>query len=126
MFIFIEIYYSLCYISCHNDLIAHWKKLLAENGDKLVGKWKASQSGTEIDCERSDTVNNAYMCTYNGYQAPVTWKRDFFIWDYGSTIGIITIESDKYTQRLTWNTGSVWRKNMGKFVLIYGGFGIIM
>ena len=88
----------------------------------MVGKWKATVSGTEIDCERSDTINNVYKCTFNGGQTPVTWQKDFFTWDYGSTIGIITIESDGYTQRMTWNTGSVWRKNVGKLELIYGGF----
>ena len=92
----------------------------------MVGKWKAvaDESGTEIDCERSDTINNGYMCTFNGYQAPVTWDADVFTWNYGSVTGTITIESDGYTPRMTWSTGSVWRKNVGKFKWIYDGFGV--
>ena len=106
-----------------------FKKYLGENGDKLVGKWKAIVSGTEIDCERSDTINNGYTCTFNGYQAPVTWDAganvDFFIWNYGSVTGFITIESDGYTPRMTWSTGSVWRKKVGKLKSIYDGFGVL-
>jgi len=86
-----------------------------ENGDKLVGKWKATVgplSGTEIDCERSDTINNGYMCTFNGYQVPVTWEADVFTWNYGSTTGTITVESDGVTPRMAWSTGSVWRKKV--------------
>ena len=106
-------------ILCNYELLPDFsKQLLGENGDKLVGKWKATVSGTEIDCERSDTINNGYMCTFKGYQVPVTWESDVFTWNYGSVTGTITIESDGYTQRMTWNAGWVWRKNVGKFELI--------
>ena len=100
------------------------EKILGENGDKLVGKWKSIESGKEIDCERNDTIKNVYMCTFNSGQAPVTWEDDIFTFNYGSITGNMTIESDGYTQRITWSTGYVWRNNVGKFELIYEGFGI--
>ena len=90
----------------------------------MVGKWTAIVSGTEIDCERSDSINNGYMCTFKSYQVPVTWEADVFTWNYGSVTGTITIEGDGYTPRMTWSTGSVWRKNVGKFRWIYDGFGV--
>ena len=84
-----------------------------ENGDKLEGEWIATVSGTRIDCEKSDTMNNGYICAFNGYRAPVRWEVDVYRWNSGSITGSIS------NNVLTWSTGSIWEKQGGKFEKIY-------
>ena len=86
------------------DIVHICDVMLGENGDKLVGEWKATVSGTIINCERSDTINNGYICAFSGYQAPVTWDADIFTWNNGAVTGTITNDV------MTWSTGSVWEK----------------
>lgn len=90
--------------------------MIGENGDSLVGKWKATVSGTEIDCRKSSIIDNRYMCAFSGYRVNVTWKANVFIWHYGRTTGTITLDSGDHRPRMTWSTGAVWRKqHAGKF-----------
>ena len=87
----------------------------------MVGKWEATVSGTIILCERSETIDNGYICAFSGYQAPVTWEGDVFTWNYGSVTGRITVANDGYTPIMTWSTGSIWEKqDVGKCKLILG------
>ena len=82
----------------------------------MVGKWKATVSGTEINCKKSSIVYNRYICAFNGYRATVTWRANVFTWHYGRTTGIITSESDGRDPTLIWSSGAVWRKqNKGEF-----------
>ena len=82
----------------------------------MVGKWKATASGTEINCRKSNIVYNRYICVFNGYRATVTWKANIFTWNNGRTTGTITSESPGRTPRMIWSSGAVWRKqNKGEF-----------
>ena len=85
--------------------------MLGENGDILVGEWKATVSGTIITCERSETINNGYICAFNGYQAPVTYflaNIGIFRWNNGDVTGTIN------NNVMTWSTGSIWEKRNDK------------
>ena len=99
--------------------------MIGENGDTLVGKWKATVSGTEIDCRKSSINDNRYICAFNGYRAIVTWKSNVFTWHggrrhYGRATGFITFESGVRAPRMIWSSGAVWRKQTkGTFEWLY-------
>ena len=109
-----EVEYQLIYlivdysIDNSSDIIVYiihiFDVTLGKNGDKLVGEWKATVSGTIINCERSDTINNGYICAFSGYQIPVTWDANVFTWNNGVATGTIT------NNVMTWSTGSIWEK----------------
>ena len=81
--------------------------MLGENGDKLVGEWKATVTGTIINCERTATINNGYICAYSGFHVPVTWDANIFKWNNGLN-GAIT--GTIINNVMTWSTGSIWEK----------------
>ena len=79
-----------------------------ENGDKLVGEWRATVSGDVINCERSNRIPNGYICSGSNFRAPVTWDEGIFTWNNGTVTGTIA------SNVMTWNTGSIWEKRNDK------------
>ena len=65
--------------------------MLGENGDKLVGEWKATVTGTIINCERTATINNGYICALE-IESSICMK---FL--------IINIRKDFYSKHFFWS-----------------------
>ena len=79
-----------------------------ENGDKLVGEWIATVSGTVIYCEKSKTIHNGYICSSSTFRAPVTWDDGIFTWNEGAARGTIA------SNAIIWNNGAIWEKRNDK------------
>ena len=90
------------------DIICICDVMLGENGDKLVGEWRATVSGDVINCERSNRIPNGYICSGSNFRAPVTWNEGIFTWNNGTVTGTIA------SNVMTWNTGSIWEKRNDK------------
>ena len=69
-----------------------------------MGEWTATVSGTVINCERSKTIHNGYICSSTNFRAPVTWDEGIFSWNQGSATGTIA------SNVITWSNGSIWEK----------------
>ena len=72
-----------------------------------MGEWRSTHGGTIINCEKSETINNRYMCAFGGFQASVTWDAGMFSLNYQNVSGELAFN------KITWSNGIMWEKQIG-------------